>query len=44
MEVKAGPTGNRIGAAWPTKDGTGLVIDLDAYPVNGRIVILPSEH
>jgi hypothetical protein len=33
----------RIGAAWPIKDGTGFSLQLDALPVNGRIVLLPKK-
>jgi len=28
-----------IGAAWPTKDGKGFILQLDALPVNGRVVL-----
>ena len=30
----------RIGAAWPTKNGTGFNIQIDAVPLNGRITLL----
>ncbi len=34
----------KIGAAWPTQDGTGFSIQLDALPISDRIVLLePSE-
>ena len=34
----------RIGAAWPTKDGKGFNVQLDALPTDGRITLLvPSE-
>jgi hypothetical protein len=33
----------RIGAAWPIKDGAGFNIVLDAYPVNGRCIVLPKK-
>lgn len=33
----------RIGAAFPTKDGNGLNIVLNALPTNGRLVVLPSK-
>ena len=34
----------RIGAAWPTKNGNGFNIQLDAVPLSGRItLILASE-
>lgn len=29
----------RVGAAWANKDGKGLNLKFDAYPVVGRIVI-----
>jgi len=29
----------RIGAAWPHEKGKGFTIELDAYPVEGRIVL-----
>ncbi len=35
---------NRVGAAWPHKDEKGLTIQLEAIPVDGRIVLrVPSE-
>ena len=35
---------DRIGAAWPNKNGTGFNIQLDAVPLSGRITLLvPSE-
>jgi hypothetical protein len=29
----------RIGAAWPHEKGNGFTIELEAYPVDGRIVL-----
>lgn len=29
----------RIGAAWPHEKGNGFTIDLEAFPVGGRIVL-----
>ena len=29
----------RIGAAWPHESGTGFTIQLDALPLDGRIVL-----
>lgn len=29
----------RIGAAWPNKDGKGLYLKFDAYPVTGHISV-----
>ena len=31
----------KVGAAFPTKDGTGFTVELRAIPVDGRLVILP---
>ena len=43
FHVKDGPDDkayfNRIGAAFPHKDGEGHTITLDAVPVDGRIVL-----
>ncbi|QFT93379.1 hypothetical protein FIU86_11055 [Roseovarius sp. THAF9] len=30
---------NKVGAAWPHKDGKGYTLQLETVPVNGRIVI-----
>jgi hypothetical protein len=36
---------NRIGAAFPHKDRKGLTVELDAMPVDGRIVLrTPQER
>lgn len=36
---------NRVGAAFPHKDGKGHTITLDAFPVDGRIVLrTPQER
>ncbi len=32
-----------IGSAWPTKDGKGFDVRLDALPIDGRIVIKLDE-
>lgn len=29
----------RIGAAWPHENGKGFTIELDAFPVDGRLVL-----
>ena len=36
---------NRLGAAWPHKEGEGITLFLDAIPVgfDGRIVLLPPK-
>jgi hypothetical protein len=33
----------KIGAAFPHKDGIGLSIELKAFPVDGRLVVLPPD-
>jgi hypothetical protein len=36
---------DRIGAAFPHKDGAGFDLVLDALPVNGRVTLrVPSER
>ena len=37
------PTWTRVGAAWPHGSGTGFSIELEAYPVNGRLVLLEPK-
>lgn len=35
---------NKVGAAWPHKDGKGYTLQLDTCPINGRIALrLPLE-
>ena len=41
--VRAGPEG-RIGIAFPHKEGTGFNIQLRAFPLDGRIVLLPPDQ
>jgi hypothetical protein len=33
----------RIGVAWATKDGKGYTVQLDAVPLDGRIVLRLNE-
>jgi hypothetical protein len=33
----------RIGAAFPHKEGLGFSIDLKAFPLDGRLVVLPPD-
>jgi hypothetical protein len=33
----------RIGTAWPQTKGEGFNIDLTAFPVNGRIILMPPK-
>ena len=34
----------RVGAAFKTKDGTGMVLKLDAIPVSGRLLVKPRDE
>lgn len=34
----------RIGAAWPHSEGEGLSIELEAFPVDGRLVLIPPKN
>ena len=34
---------SRIGAAWEHKDGKGLDISLEAFPVSGRVTLRVNE-
>jgi hypothetical protein len=33
----------KIGAAFPHKEGIGFSIELKAFPVDGRLVVLPPD-
>lgn len=33
----------RIGVAFPHKEGTGFSVELRAFPIDGKLVILPPE-
>lgn len=33
----------KVGAAFPTRDGTGFTLELRAIPLDGRLVILPPQ-
>lgn len=33
----------RIGVAFPHKEGAGLNVELRAFPVDGRLVLLPPD-
>ena len=33
----------KIGAAFPHKEGLGFSIELRAFPVHGRLVVLPPD-
>jgi len=30
---------NKVGAAWSHKDGRGISLQLESYPIDGRIVL-----
>jgi hypothetical protein len=34
----------KIGAAFPHKEGPGFSIELRAFPVDGRLVVLPPDN
>ena len=34
----------RVGAAWPTRNGNGLNVQLDFVPLDGRITVLPASE
>lgn len=33
----------KIGAAWPHNGGNGFSIELEAFPVNGRLVLIEPK-
>lgn len=33
----------RIGRAWPHKNGTGFNLELEALPVDGKIILMPPK-
>jgi len=33
----------KIGAAFPHKEGSGFSIELKAFPIDGRLVVLPPD-
>jgi hypothetical protein len=40
---KTGKRWTKIGAAFPHKEGIGFSIELKAFPVDGRLMVLPSD-
>jgi hypothetical protein len=40
---KTGKKWTKIGAAFPHKDGIGFSIELRAFPMDGRLVVLPPD-
>ena len=40
---KAQKRWTKIGAAFPHKEGIGFSIELKAFPVDGRLVVLPPD-
>jgi hypothetical protein len=41
---KTGKKWTKIGAAFPHKEGLGFSIELKAFPIDGRLVILPPDN
>jgi hypothetical protein len=40
---KTGKKWAKIGAAFPHKEGLGFSIELRAFPIDGRLVVLPLD-
>lgn len=40
---KKGKSWTKIGAAFPHKEGIGFSIELKAFPIDGRLVVLPPD-
>lgn len=40
---KAGKRWTKIGAVFPHKEGSGFSIELEAFPINGRLAVLPPD-
>jgi hypothetical protein len=40
---KTGKRWTKIGAAFPHKEGAGFSIELRAFPIDGRLVVLPPD-
>jgi hypothetical protein len=40
---KSGKRWTKIGAAFPHKEGAGFNVELKAFPVDGRLVVLPAD-
>ena len=40
---KSGKKWTKIGAAFPHKEGAGFNIELKAFPIDGRLVVLPPD-
>jgi hypothetical protein len=41
---KAGKRWSKIGAAFPHREGSGFSIELKAFPIDGRLVVLPTDN
>jgi hypothetical protein len=41
---KTGKRWTKIGAAFPHKEGIGFSIELKAFPMDGRLVVLPPDN
>ncbi len=42
-EAKGKSYWTRIGAAWPHQNGEGHTLQIDLFPLDGRIVLLPPK-
>ena len=42
-DCKTGKRWTKIGAAFPHKEGNGFNIELKAFPIDGRLVVLPPD-
>ena len=40
---KTGKKWTKIGVSFPHKDGSGFSIELKAFPLDGRMVVLPPD-
>jgi len=40
---KTGKKWTKIGVAFPHKENTGFSIELNAFPIDGRLVVLPPD-
>jgi hypothetical protein len=38
------PYWHKIGAAWPTKSGDGIRIDLNSLPLSGNLMLMPPKE
>jgi hypothetical protein len=41
--IVSGRRWTKIGAAFPHKEGPGFSVELQAFPVDGRLIVLPPD-